>query len=259
MSIQAGQTALASDMNRIMPLASVIPFVGKVIPSDFLVCDGSLISRATYAALFAILCPSSVVTITIASPGVISWTAHGLVAGDKVHFTTTGALPTGLSVNTDYFVIAAGLDANSFRVSTSRGGGAVNTSGTQSGVHTAYNSNFGKGDGSTTFALPDFRGFTPYGYKSSDANFDALNVPNTYVGETFHVLLTAELPSHNHGFSDPQQVKTFAQGGGNIGTQPSSAGGGSPLTITNTGSNTAHNNMSPYIVVNFIIKAVAYA
>lgn len=259
MSIQSGQTALASDINRVTPLGVILPFVGKVAPADFLICDGSLISRTTYAALFAVLCPTSTVTITIASPADISWTAHGLVAGDKVHFKTTGALPTGLSVNTDYFVISAGLGTDSFRISTSRGGAAVNTSGTQSGVHTAYNSNFGKGDGSTTFALPDFRGFTPYGYKSSDGNFDALNVPNTYVGETSHVLLTAELPSHNHNFSDPQQVKTFAQGGGNIGTQPSSAGGGSPLTITNTGSNAAHNNMPPYIVVNFIIKAVAYA
>jgi hypothetical protein len=75
-------------------------------------------------------------TITIASPAVITATAHGYGIGQKVRFTTTGALPTGLTVGTDYFVISAGYGANTFEVSTSIGGSAVNTSGTQSGTHT---------------------------------------------------------------------------------------------------------------------------
>lgn len=75
-------------------------------------------------------------TVTIASPAVFSRTAHGLVAGDIVSFTTTGALPTGLTANTPYFVIATGLTADNFQVSTTRGGAAVNTSGSQSGTHT---------------------------------------------------------------------------------------------------------------------------
>lgn len=83
---------------------------------------------------------ASTVTITIATPGVVSWTAHGLFAGCPVVFTTTGALPTGLTAGTTYYVISAGLAADSFRVSTVAGGSAVNTSGTQSGVHTATNS-----------------------------------------------------------------------------------------------------------------------
>jgi hypothetical protein len=74
-------------------------------------------------------------TVTIASPAVFSLTAHGLVENDTVVFTTTGALPTGLTVGTTYYVIAAGLTADTFEVSTSQGGSAVNTSGTQSGVH----------------------------------------------------------------------------------------------------------------------------
>lgn len=76
-------------------------------------------------------------TITIASPAVVSVTAHGLIAGDTVQFSTTGALPTGLATNTTYFVIAAGLTTNAFEVSLTAGGTAVNTSGSQSGVHTA--------------------------------------------------------------------------------------------------------------------------
>lgn len=74
-------------------------------------------------------------TVTIATPGVFSKTAHGLVAGNKVIFSTTGALPTGLTAGTTYYVIAAGLTADAFQVSTTAGGSAVNTSSSQSGVH----------------------------------------------------------------------------------------------------------------------------
>ena len=81
---------------------------------------------------------SSTVTITAASPAVVSWTAHGLAAGTPVTFTTTGALPTGLTPGAVYFVATAGLTANTFEVSTTSGGGALNTSGTQSGTQTAH-------------------------------------------------------------------------------------------------------------------------
>lgn len=76
------------------------------------------------------------VTITIAAPGVITWTGHGLAVNDTIRFTTTGALPTGLAINTTYFVKEV-LSANTFTVSTSAGGAAVTTSGTQSGTQTA--------------------------------------------------------------------------------------------------------------------------
>lgn len=78
----------------------------------------------------------STVTVTIASPAVFTRNGHGLAAGDIVYFTTTGALPTGLAVGTAYYVIATDLTANTFKVSTSLGGSALNTSGSQSGVHT---------------------------------------------------------------------------------------------------------------------------
>jgi len=79
----------------------------------------------------------SVVTITSASPGVVTWNAHGLVAGQLVTFATTGALPTGLTPGTNYYVIASGLTTNAFSVSATLGGAAVNTSSAGSGIHTA--------------------------------------------------------------------------------------------------------------------------
>jgi hypothetical protein len=79
---------------------------------------------------------ASTVTISIAAPGVVTWTGHGLSVNDTIRFTTTGALPTGLAINTTYYVKTV-LSANTFTVSTSAGGAAVTTSGTQSGTQTA--------------------------------------------------------------------------------------------------------------------------
>lgn len=74
------------------------------------------------------------VTISIATPGVVTWNAHGLMAGQQVQLSTTGALPTGLAAATTYFVIP--VDANSFQLSATQNGAAINTTGSQSGVHT---------------------------------------------------------------------------------------------------------------------------
>lgn len=76
------------------------------------------------------------VTVTIASPAVATLAAHGLHAGDRVKFTTSGALPTGIVAGTTYYVIGTGLTANDFQISATLGGSAINTSGSQSGTHT---------------------------------------------------------------------------------------------------------------------------
>lgn len=89
------------------------------------------------------------VTITIASPAVISdagacaslTNVNGCVSpGSIVNFTTTGALPTGITVGTNYYVIATNFVAGtSYEISTVPFGTAVNTSGTQSGTQTRVN------------------------------------------------------------------------------------------------------------------------
>lgn len=74
-------------------------------------------------------------TVTIASPAVFTLTAHGFFAGEGIAFATDGALPTGLVAGTVYYVISAGLAANTFEVAATVGGAAINTSGSQSGTH----------------------------------------------------------------------------------------------------------------------------
>ncbi len=77
-------------------------------------------------------------TMTIATPGVVTLTAHGLVSGNRCQLTTTGALPTGLTASTTYFVHV--IDANTFHLCTTlanvAAGTYIATSGSQSGTHT---------------------------------------------------------------------------------------------------------------------------
>lgn len=143
------------------PIGMVAPFANGTVPSGWLECNGQAVSRTTYANLFARLVTvpgftGQTFTVTIASPGVFTKTAHGLTGGERLRLSTTGALPTGLNTSTDYFIIY--VSANTFQVSTTLGGAAVNTSGTQSGTHTYTQSLHGLGDGSTTFNVPDLRG-----------------------------------------------------------------------------------------------------
>ena len=73
------------------------------------------------------------VTISSANPGVVTWNGHGLVNGQAVIYTTTGSV-AGLTNATTYFV--ANAAANTFNLEASIGGGAIDTTGAQSGTHT---------------------------------------------------------------------------------------------------------------------------
>jgi hypothetical protein len=113
---------------------------------------------------------SATVTITIASPAVITWTSHGLTSDDLVNFTTTGALPTGITAGTDYYVLP--VSADTFQICLASGGKngtAVNTSGTQSGVHTGKwmvgQDNYGRQRSTNPpiFRKPDHWSFASFG------------------------------------------------------------------------------------------------
>ena len=73
------------------------------------------------------------VTISIAAPGVITLPAgFSFPDGTLIQFESTGALPTGLSVGTTYFVRdSAGTN---FSVAATISGAAITTSGSQSGL-----------------------------------------------------------------------------------------------------------------------------
>jgi len=132
------------------------------IPGTAFECDGTAYSRTTFAQLAAMMVKSATATITIASPGVVTWNAHGLKNNFPIKFTTTGALPTGLLVGRTYWIKNAA--ANTFELSLIPGAASIDTSGSQSGTHTAICAPFGDGDGSTTFNVPNYVDRVPIGY-----------------------------------------------------------------------------------------------
>ena len=96
--------------------------------------------------------------------------------------------------------------------------------------------------------LPDLRGKVTIGKDSTDTDFDTLG--NTG-GEKTHNLTIDEMPSHNH------EVYLDNQGTGGkwgpLGTVQQTTE--VYTTTNNVGNNQPHNNLQPYIVTNFIIKA----
>lgn len=137
---------------------------------------------------------------------------------------------------------------------------------------------FGAGDGSTTFKLPDSRGKGDIG--AGQGSGLTLRTIGQSGGAETHQLTEAELASHthaqnphNHGVTDPGHIHSlpiYEQG--SAGTQAGGGGGdlqatrstGSSMTnisVNNstalnqsTGGNAAHNNMQPWIAATKMIK-----
>jgi hypothetical protein len=74
-------------------------------------------------------------TITPGSPTIVNCVGHIFYPGQKVIFTTSGSLPSGMQANTPYFITTAGFTPNNFEFTTVLFGPPINTSGTQSGSH----------------------------------------------------------------------------------------------------------------------------
>ncbi len=242
----AGTVLEGNWLQGILPSGMIVVYAWFTAPTNYLLCDGAAVSRTTYATLFAAINPSlGTATMSIASPCVVSLTAHGLVLDDIIYFTTTWALPTGLAINTRYYVISAGLTANAFQISATTWGSAINTTWTQSWVHTLRRSPYWVGDGTTTFNTPNLKGSVVVGVDTSQTEFNAVGETG---GEKTHTMTTGEMVAHTH--------QMFANGGWSTGGVNvfSGGGGGGVVNTASAGSTTPFNVLQPYISLNYIIK-----
>jgi microcystin-dependent protein len=103
------------------------------------------------------------------------------------------------------------------------------------------------------FNVPNMQGRVPVGRDTTDASFNTIGYTS---GEKNHTLTVAEMPSHTHD-------NYLTLPGGNSGGAPGNAQWGGKddwdsrtayWVSQSRGGNDAHNNMQPYLVLNYIIK-----
>ena len=116
----------------------------------------------------------------------------------------------------------------------------------------------GSGD---NFNVPDIRGRVSVG-TGTGAGLSSRTLGNTGGAET-HQLSVGEMPSHSHtsnatggsvGLITSTGSNTAANGLDNTSGEPDLFATLPSLTINSTGSSNAHNNMQPFIVLNYLIK-----
>jgi microcystin-dependent protein len=126
--------------------------------------------------------------------------------------------------------------------------------------NTLYNligTTFG-GNGTTVFNLPNLQGRIPIHQGSSGAS-------NYTLGQTGGVekvtLLPAQYPTHTHSLMvSSNSAANSTAGNSTLGTGPSAYSPAAPSTAMNaamvglSGSNGPHDNLQPYLVLNWIIS-----
>lgn len=116
------------------------------------------------------------------------------------------------------------------------------------------------GNGQTTFALPDLRGRVPV--QAGQGPGLTNRTQGELSGEENHTLISTEMPAHNHVINGNNEGSSTARPGGAV---PGPAGNTNiyaaapdgtsmnPQMVGSAGGSQPHNNMQPYLVVNFII------
>lgn len=126
--------------------------------------------------------------------------------------------------------------------------GSIVSRTTYAALFTKIGTAFGAGDGSTTFALPDFSNRMPLGTSGTRS------LAATGGAET-HTLTTPEIPVHQHDFKLWQESNASAGGAWIETAVDKTANLNATLATESAGGGQAHNNMPPFIAVGVYIKA----
>jgi hypothetical protein len=101
----------------------------------------------------------------VASPGVVTVT-NAPANNDVVIFSTTGALPTGITAGTQYYVI--NRTSTTFQIATTSGGTAINFTGTTSGSQTVTSYTLVNTTGTQSGAHTETTSKLNFAYKSQN-------------------------------------------------------------------------------------------
>ncbi len=220
----------------IVPVGAIIDFGGFTVPEHYYVCDGAAKNRVRDYLLFNTITHKETVTLT-----------NGVNT-----FTVVSAADYHIGMALEGTGVAASTTISNISGTTI----TMSNNATATGPSSVRFFAWGAGDGSTTFNVPDLRGWVTAGANGS--LFGNSNGVGLTGGEATHTLTTAEMPSHHHlptgtpAGGTPAFVVDKTSGGISIG------GGGSLTsgqpTTANEGGGGAHNNIQPTALVKKCIR-----
>jgi microcystin-dependent protein len=214
-------------------------FAGATVPTGWLICEGQEVAIATYTNLYNVLTTSGTVFPYGAN-------TNGSGGAGSTHFripNLKGRTPVGRdSAQTEFDVLGESSGAKSHTLSTAEMPvhSHANTLGTAT-VAAAGHVHYASGQGG------DLR--TAIGATASDAGslgyvpFGPIAPGPGAIGA---YTLFAGFTTATRGFNHYTPVYGYTSG--------NSANATVTISNANTGSGQAHNNLQPYIVVNYIIK-----
>lgn len=179
----------------------IIPYIDSTPPTGFLNCDNGIYANDTYPTLALLIKGryglNTGVEVTGATTDILTSILHGLTDGDIIFFSTTNTLPTGLTVNTPYYVRDA--TGNTFKVALTSGGVAVDITSTGTGTHYFH----------TEFRTPDLQSRFPLGYSAS-----APTKVFTFASRASNVITITGADNHAHNELQTGQAVLYTAASG---------------------------------------------
>ncbi|MCK5609643.1 tail fiber protein [Candidatus Pacearchaeota archaeon] len=240
----AQMTNMQNDIEVSFPVGSIVGMSSSVVPTKFLETDGALYNMTTYLGLYVVIGNDygrdAGVTFTAAITDIITANAHGKSDDDVLEVDTDGTLPAGLTADTTYYVISS--TTNTFKVSLTSGGVAVDITDTGSGTHSFYDE----------FAVPDIRGRFMRAY-SNGATIDPDKASRTdrgdgVTGDNVGTIQTDQYGSHSHVFT---QVNVGVGSSSIYTTTPSRNPGANLSTSASGGNETRPENISIMFCIRY--------